>query len=113
MAKKIDTETIMINLLKEDEEQYCSIDKIQKLCAYIYQQLIDKELLKNYFVKFAIDFESIERTVLYNNKMFYLDIDGDIVYLRESYNVDDLVDDFQIDDTIKEMIREFNRLSAA
>lgn len=109
----IDTEKIMVNLLKEDAEQYCTIEKVQKLCTYIYQQLIERNLLENYFVKFAVDFESIERTVLYNHRIFYLDIDGEVVYLRDPESIDDLADDFQVDDIIINMIREFNQLNVA
>lgn len=110
---RIDTETILVNLLKEDEGQYCTVGKIQKLCGYIYQQLFERKLLKNYSVRFAVDFDSIERTVLYNNQLFYLDIDRDIVYLREYQNIDDLVREFRADETITGMIKEFNRLNVA
>lgn len=110
---RIDTETILINLLKEDEGQYCTMGKIQKLCGYIYQQLFERKLLKNYSVKFAVDFDSIERTVLYNNQLFYLDIDRDIVYLREHQNIDALAREFQADETITAMIRDFNQLHVA
>ena len=111
--KKINTEMIMVNLLKEDEERYCTIGKIQKLCVYVYQQLLEKDLLKNYSVKFSVDFESIERTILYNNKIFYLDIDGEVVYLREPYDVDSLIMDYEADNVITNLIREFNQLNVA
>lgn len=111
--KRIDTETILVNLLKEDAGQYCTMGKIQKLCGYIYEQLFARGLLKDYSVKFAVDFDSIERTVLYNNQLFYLDIDRDIVYLREYQDINDLAFRYQADETITAMIREFNRLNIA
>lgn len=111
--KKIDTETIVVNLLREDKENYCTLEKIQKLCAYIYEQLIEQELLDQYSVKFAVDFESIERTVLYNSMIFDLDSDGSIVSIREPNTLDDLIPNFEADFIIVNMIRTFNNLNVA
>lgn len=113
MINTIDTETIMVNLLNEDKKRYCTMDKVQKLCGYIYESLVKNEIVKDYFIRFDVDFESIERTVLYNNRIFRLDIEGEIVYLREKSNVESLVEQFPTDERIRDIIHEFNKMYAA
>lgn len=108
------TETIMVNLLKEDRKRYCTMDKLQRLCSYIYQRLSDDNQIgkDKYSVNFAISFEAIERNILYNSMIFQLGADGNIVYLREESDMDELVKKFHADVVIKGYIRDFIQMSA-
>lgn len=108
------TEAIMVNLLKEDRKRYCTMDEIQRLCVYIYRRLVEEDKIgKNkYSINFAISFEAIERNVLYNNMIFQLGADGDIVYLREGNDVEELVQKFQADIVIRGYIRDFIKQTA-
>lgn len=110
---KIDTETIMVNLLKEDKKRYCTLERVQSLCEYIYKKLREENVINEYTLKFEVDFESIERVVLYNNRIFKLNIEDEIIYLREEKNVDDLARRFPADERIKGFIHEFNQRNVA
>lgn len=108
------TEAILVNLLKEDRKRYCIMEEVQSLCAYIYQRLLEEDRIgkDKYSVNFAISFEAIERNVLYNHMIFQLGVDGDIVYLREENNIDELVQKFQADVIIKGYIKDFINMTA-
>lgn len=111
MTKKlkiINTETIIINLLREDGKDYCTVERVQRLCAYIYEQLIERKLLDQYSVKFAVDPESIRRIILYNSMIFDLNGDGSIISIRKPNTLDDLILNFEADFVIIDMIRAFN-----
>lgn len=107
MNKTIDTRMIIVNLLKEDQKTYISVDRLQRLIIFIYKELAAKHQLKQYQIFFDINFDSIERTVLYNNNIFRLDIDGDMIYLRDVDSMDDLAEKYRADKTIIEIIDEF------
>ena len=109
----IDTETVIVNLLKEDKKTYLSVKRLLKLICFIYDELSEKFELNNYQLAFDFNFDSIERTVLYNNNVFELDIDGEIIYLRESKSVESLVTQYPVDDRVTELIREFKNRYAA
>ncbi len=110
--KVLDTKTVMINLLEKDKKTYLSVKRLQKLLMFIYNELSKQNALSNYEIVFDISFDSIERTVLYNSRIFDLDIDGDLIYLRER-NIADLVKQCDLDDDIKEIIAKFVEESAA
>ena len=99
----IDTETIIINLLREDMKTYLPIRRLQKLISYIYQQLAEQDYLKGYNVIFNVNFDSIERTVLYNSNIF--ELVGDTIYLKTS--IEQLSSKCTSDDHIREIIRDF------
>lgn len=103
----IDTRSIIINLLKEDKKVYLSISRLQKLLMYIYEQLLAEEDLGQYNICFDINFDAIERTVLYNNNIFQLDFEGRMIYLRKTQNIDSLAEKYQTCDKISELIRSF------
>ena len=103
----IDTKTIIVNLLKEDKRNYLSIDRLLELLDFIYAELKKTCKLDEYQIMFDINFDAIERTVRYNNNIFRLDIDGERIYLRTPDEIDNLVSQYQVDDTIHEIIRRY------
>lgn len=110
--KFFDTKTIILNLLKEDNEMFISIERLQNLLSYIYIELRKKRILDQYDILFDINFEAIERTVVYNNYIFFLDIDGDKIYLRENQDLTVLTEQYEVDDTVCEIIKDFKSLVA-
>ena len=111
--KTLDTRTIIVNLLKEDKKTYLSVDRLRKLLVYIYKELKRTEQLSNYETHFDINFTSIERTVLYNNHIFKLDIYGEMIYLRETESVEVLAKQFKTDDIITAIIDKFINANVA
>ena len=109
----LDTKTIIVNLLKEDKKTYLSVSRLQKLLVYIYDELSKEDALDNYITYFDINFDAIERTVLYNNNIFELDIDGETIYLRKNNTTDFLAQKYQIDNTVRRIINQFINDTAA
>ncbi len=102
-----DTKTIIVNLLKEDEKTYLSLERLQNLLEFIYQELRNRDKLDSYQISFDINFGAIKRTVMYNSNIFALDIDGENIYLREPESIDVLADRYKVDDTIQGIIKAF------
>lgn len=113
MPKIVDTKTIIINLLKVDKKSYLSVKRLQELIHFIYLQLKEQCILEEYKISFDINFDAIERTVLYNNRIFDLDIDGETIYLRKKESVDQLVQYYQTDTTISKIIQIFGEQNVA
>ncbi len=111
--KFFDTRTIIVNLLNEDKETYLSFSRLQKLLKYIFFELKEKSMLNEYQISFDISFDAIERTVIYNNNIFALDIDEERIYLREPENIEELAQQYKVDDTVSTIIKEFKSQNAA
>lgn len=109
----VDAKTIIVNLLKEDQRDYLSINRLQKLVNFIYMELSELKELDKYQISFDINFYSIERTVQYNSDIFELDIDGECLRLRERKSADALAQKYQADSTIISIIRKFHNQNAA
>lgn len=107
MPKFVDTKTIIVNLLKEDKKTYLPLDRLQKLLGCIYEELQKQSKLDGYRISFNINFGAIERTVLYNRNIFGLDIDGENIYLKENQSIDELAEQYAVDDTIRSIIKNF------
>ena len=103
----LDTRTIIVNLLKEDRKTYLSFKRLQKLLIFIYDELSKTQKIDKYNTCFDVNFDAIERTVLYNNNIFRLELDGEIIYLRETESVEKLAEQFQTDETIIMLINKF------
>lgn len=112
MVHYIDTKTIIINLLKADERMFLPINRLQELIRFIYAELSKKNQTDNYHISFDINFDSIERTVLYNNSIFYLDMNGKMIYLCESESAEALAQRYRTDDTITHIIEDFKSANA-
>lgn len=107
----IDTKTIIINLLNEDQKTFTSISRLHKLISFIYNTLTRENKLDNYITFFDLNFDAIERTVMYNNSIFWLDIERDTVYLREKYSLYELVEEFKADEDLLRIITDFKRVA--
>ena len=104
----IDTKNIIVNLLKEDKKEYLSIERLQNLLSYIYIELWKLKKLNDYQITFEINFDAIERTVLYNKEIFALDINEETIYLRNFGNINNLADNFSVDSTLLSIIKKFS-----
>ncbi len=111
VPKFIDTKTIIVNLLKEDEKTCLSIERLQNLLSFIYVELWKRKKLCDYQISFDVNFEAIERTVMYNHEIFALDISGEIIYLRNSQRINTLAQDYILDETISEIIQNFSEVA--
>lgn len=109
----VDAKTIIVNLLKEDQKDYLSIDRLQKLVNFIYMELSKLKELDKYQISFDINFYSIERTVQYNSDIFELDIDGECLRLRERKSAEALAEKYRADGTIISIIKKFQTQYAA
>jgi len=107
IPKPIDTKTIIVNLLKEDAQEYLSLERLRNLLRFIHRELFKRNILDNYQIFFDVNFNSLRRTVLCNKTIFELDFDGDNIYLREPASIDILADRYRVDDTIQEIIHTF------
>ena len=108
MLKIVDTKTIIVNILKLDQKPYLPVKRLLELIHFIYLKLREKGKLEEYQISFDINFDAIERIVLYNNRIFDLGIDREIIYLNEMESIDQLTQRYQVDDTISEIIRAFS-----
>lgn len=113
MLKVVDTKTIIVNLLKIDKKNYLSVNRLQELIHFIYLGLKEQCKLEAYQISFDINFDAIKRTVLYNNRIFDLDIDGEMIYLRDTESVDQLARRYQADATILGIIEAFGEKNIA
>lgn len=107
IPKSIDTKTIIVNLLKEDAQEYLSFDRLKSLLKFIHGELLKRNILDYYQIFFDVNFNSIRRTVLCNKRIFELDFDGDNIYLREPASIDVLANRYQVDETIRGIIHTF------
>ena len=107
MPQFVDTKTIIVNLLKEDKKTYLPLERLQKLLECIYEELRKQCKLSGYRISFNVNFGAIERTVLYNRNIFGLDIDGENIYLRGNRSIDELAEQYQVDETIRKIIKNF------
>ena len=108
----LDTKTIIVNLLNKDKRAYLSVYRLRKLLFYIYKALGEMKQLCNYDICFDIDFGSIEGTVLYNNHIFELDVEGDIIYVRRNKSAEVLAEQYKTDDIILSIIDKFCAIAA-
>lgn len=100
----IDAETIIVNLLREDKKYYVDIDRIDQLCSYIKEQLIQDDYFDEYqTVVFDVNFDAIARTVQYRSNIFDL-VDGRIYLKCEQDQLPDLPN---TNDYLKKIISKF------
>lgn len=83
MAKRfyLAPDEVLINLLAEDRRSFIYVQDVFDFCNYIIEQLRTADYIDKYdLVKPIVTFDSIERTVRYNDKVF--DLVGNRIYLR-------------------------------
>ena len=100
----IDAETVIVNLLREDKKYYVDIDRIDQLCDYIKEQLVQGDYFDEYqTVVFDVNFDAIARTVQYRSNIF--DLVGDRIYLK--CEQDQLPNISHTNDCLRQMIIDF------
>lgn len=107
MPKFIDTKTIIVNLLLENQREHLSLGRLQELLNYIYKELWRQNKLKDYQISFDVSFEALERTVIYNRDIFALDVDNEVVYLRHTGRTDISSRCSKLDATLTGIIHSF------
>jgi hypothetical protein len=108
MKKKlyINAGVIIVNLLREGNLTFLTYERIKKLTNYIYNQLYEQNNIKDYQdIIVNVNFDSVERTVLYNNHVFGLD--GSTVYLEQDTIPESLFEAYKTDETVMRIIRKF------
>lgn len=105
----ITTVAIIINLLRQDETTYLAVKRLFRLEHFIWSKLKELGELNNYTIEFDIGFDAIEHTVMYHNKIFDLDINGEVIYLKEkkALEYDVCKEKYCVDAKILGLIQEF------
>ena len=77
----ITTEKVIVHLLKADRKKYLPLSRLYRFVAYLRQQLENEEILSpDARVIFDVSFDSIERTVQYNDLVY--DLIDDKIFLK-------------------------------
>ena len=108
-AKKnlyIDAGTVIVNLLKEEKKEHLTLKRLDILADYIYRQLVDLDFIKNYQnIVFDVNFDAIERTVLYNNHLF--ELVGKTIFLKCDNIPNEIMEKYKLDDCVERIIHKF------
>ena len=102
-----DTETIIVNLIKQDNKSFLSLGRLYDSLRYIYVQLQKRKILDNYQILFDVYFGAIENTIINDGDLFSLDIENNIIYLINKAELDEISSDYKLDDTLDSIIKEF------
>ena len=103
----ITSEKVIVNLLKVDQKKYLPIPRLYRFVAFLWKQLQDNGAYSSGIpIVFDVNFDSIERTVQYNDLVY--DLVGDNIYLKG--RLPDLEDD---EDFVSLAARRFVDTSAA
>lgn len=105
--KFIDTKTIIVNLLREDQKEYLPLNRLQSLLSFIYGELWKAGKLRDYQISFDVNFAALERTVIYNQDIFTLDMDSGVLYLRHAGTIDKAARDCPLDKTLSDIVHHF------
>lgn len=108
----VDTRTIIVNLLKEDQSTCLPLQRLIDLLDFIYSELNKKGLLGNYRIFFDVNFASVQRTVIYDNLIFGLNISEEVIFLQPPQSIDKLANEWRVDDTIGDIIHAFHEKAA-
>jgi hypothetical protein len=107
----IDAEKVIVNLIEEDKKKYITLERLERLINYIHRQLVDRNLLETYDnVIFKVNFEAIERTVLFNNMIF--ELIGNTIYLKQNIPDEMKKKCFINDKNIQKIIKDFVGVAA-
>lgn len=107
--KFIDTKTIIVNLLREDQKEFLSLDRLQSLLSFIYEELWKADKLGDYQISFDVNFDALERTVIYNQDIFTLDMDSGVLYLRHEGTIETAARACPLDETLSGIVHNFVR----
>ncbi len=98
---------IIISLLKAGGKSYLSFGRLQAFLSFLWNELRRQHEQENYNILFDIDLGAIERTVRYNEEIFGMDVDAEIIYLRDPRTINLLARRYQVDKTILSIISNF------
>lgn len=105
----INAGTVIVNLLKEEKKNFLPLDRLEQLVDYIYEQLIKQKYIDKYQdIVFNVNFNAIERTVLYNNTVF--ELVGNTIYLKCNEIPEQIIQKYTsdaTDDIIIKIIKQF------
>lgn len=102
----IDAGTVIINLLKEEKSECLSLGRLDKLVSYIYEQLQQMDLVDKYQdIVFDVNFDAVERTVFYNNRLF--ELVGDTILLKCAEIPSDVINKYKPEQCIYRIIKKF------
>ena len=102
----INANTVIVNLLKEEKKKYLTLERLDNLLYYIHEQLIEQNYINEFQdVIFNVNFNSIERTVLYNNNIF--ELIGDTIYLKCDEIPENIIEKYEADEVIVRFIKDF------
>ena len=102
----INANTVIVNLLKEEKKKYLTLERLDNLLYYIHEQLIEQNYINEFQdVIFNVNFNSIERTVLYNNNIF--ELIGDTIYLKCDEIPENIIEKYEADEEIVRLIKDF------
>lgn len=107
MHTYLDTKTIIINVMKAQNEIWIHIEDLQEIMIVIKEELEKQGKLDNYHIWYVEDFYSIERSVSFNNDIFEMSEDTQQILLRKKEMLDVLADNYQIDKTITAIIQNY------
>ncbi len=106
----INAGTVIVNLLKEEKKKYLTLERLEELVFYIHDQLVEQNYINELQdVVFNVNFNAIERTVLYNNNVF--ELVGDTIYLKCDQIPEQIIKKYESDTIIIDMIREFVKVA--
>lgn len=102
----INAGTVIVNLLKEEKKKYLTLERLESLVYFIHEQLVEQKYVDEFQdIIFNVNFNAIERTVLYNNNVF--ELVGDTIYLKCEEIPKRIVDKYNSDSIIIEIIKRF------
>lgn len=102
----INAGTVIVNLLKEEKKKYLTLERLEELVYYIHEQLVEQNYIKEFQdIIFNVNFNAIERTVLYNNNIF--ELVGDTIYLKCDQIPEQIIEKYNSDGIIVEIIKQF------
>ena len=104
----IDAETVIVNLLLEDQKNYLPLSRLEGLIDFIYKQLEGSFFSEEATVIFDVSFDAIERTVQYKNNIFALI--GETIYLKTSIQRQNIQE--KTDQRIVRLIKDFCKKAA-
>lgn len=98
---------VIVNLLNEERKKYLKLERLNELLDYLYTQLVEQGYIDNgdVSINFNVNFNDIERTVLYNNNVF--ELIGDTIYLKCDAIPDEVLNQYKPNSFITDVIKKF------
>lgn len=100
---------LFLYLFKADKATTESTDRLYKLMTYLYVELRDMGVVDNYEICYELSYDGLERMAVYTANLFSFDSSFEELHLR--CNIDEALTVYRLDDTLKEIIEKFVKLS--